>query len=656
MREQAITEQRFVDRFGALALVLVCVLALSGLAALAPDARAATIEVSTTEDPSGAGSCPESPCSLRQAVAAASEGDTIQLAGERGKPLSYTLTQGSPIVVDKSITILGNGIDESVINGKGNVGGEGGQNRILKLTGGNVRIAGIGFTGGVDGEDENLKDCDPCYTINANGGGAIYNAGATLTLDEVAFVANGTTSAQPVGGAISNSGNLDMEDVIFEDDGAAYGGGLFARGGTVTANRVTFQGDGPDAFDGGAVFLYGDAAASLANTTIVESGWPSSFGGGIDNDEGSLTLTNDTLSGNIRGSLETDVGSITRVQNTILGSGFSDSVDFDCLAAGKENAAGTTTAKAITEDLGNNIDQDGACGLDAAGDHSGVDPKLVAPSENGGFVPTQALIHGSPALEGANAAACPATDARGVLRPQGSVCDIGAFEAQLIGAPGAKTEPAEVVNSEEEELAASIRLDGEAGGFHFLWGTAADELTNETTESPAGVFGGEAYEIYLLAGLRPETTYYYEAVADNASGSAAAKNIRCFTTPAAGGGEPPACQGPSNGEEEEGSKGGGEGSSKSGGETPSGQTASAASTTPARARFSVPRSLSHPAFRCPHPCWARRSTSKWSAAPCSSRSPPARAPAWPPRSPRPSRTRGWSRRSRASARAFTSSR
>ncbi len=42
-----------------------------------------------------------------------------------------------------------------------------------------------------------------------------------------------------------------------------------------------------------------------------------------------------------------------------------------------------------------------------------------------------ALLLGSPAIDHGGTAAdgCPATDQRGVIRPQGAACDIGAFEA-----------------------------------------------------------------------------------------------------------------------------------------------------------------------------------------------------------------------------------
>ncbi len=394
------------------------------LATAAP-ALGQTIAVTTTADPAGPGACPNSPCSLRQAVAVASSGDTIQLAGSSASPDVYSLTQGSDITVTKSLTIQGNGVDATTIDGSGNIVMSGGFSlpvRILKVTGGTLDISGVTFTGGVDDDDE--IPCNACDTLILNGGGALFNQGASVTLDGVAFDSNGGDT--PVGGAISNAGTLDMTNVSFTNDNGAYGGALSSRGGTVKADGVTFDSDGPGAFEGGAVFAYEGGTATFVNTTVVNSGWASSRGGGIANDGATLTLTNDTLSGNVRGSLETDAGS-TSVENTILGSGFSDSVDFDCVTAGRPAGDGATTAKAITDDLGHNVDQDGACDLNAAGDQSMVDPQLASLADNGGPTLTEALLPGSPAIDGADDPACPAADQRGVARPQGE-CDIGAFQ------------------------------------------------------------------------------------------------------------------------------------------------------------------------------------------------------------------------------------
>lgn len=67
-------------------------------------------------------------------------------------------------------------------------------------------------------------------------------------------------------------------------------------------------------------------------------------------------------------------------------------------------------------------DQDCAAGIVTA------DPKLSPLANNGGSNQTMALLTGSPAINTGNNATCPTTDQQGVARPQGGVCDIGAFE------------------------------------------------------------------------------------------------------------------------------------------------------------------------------------------------------------------------------------
>jgi hypothetical protein len=70
-----------------------------------------------------------------------------------------------------------------------------------------------------------------------------------------------------------------------------------------------------------------------------------------------------------------------------------------------------------------------------AGNITGLDPLLGALRDNGGSTQTQALLHGSPAIDAGQQPFCPdangspiTTDQRSLTRPAGSACDIGAFE------------------------------------------------------------------------------------------------------------------------------------------------------------------------------------------------------------------------------------
>ena len=77
----------------------------------------------------------------------------------------------------------------------------------------------------------------------------------------------------------------------------------------------------------------------------------------------------------------------------------------------------------------NNVFTDATC-FAGASDQVVADAGLGSLADNGGPTLTQALLLGSPALDAADAAACPATDQRGVTRPQGGGCDAGAFELE----------------------------------------------------------------------------------------------------------------------------------------------------------------------------------------------------------------------------------
>ena len=71
--------------------------------------------------------------------------------------------------------------------------------------------------------------------------------------------------------------------------------------------------------------------------------------------------------------------------------------------------------------------EDNTCSPDVSGD-----PVLLALTDNGGPTETMALGTGSPAIDAGDNGTCESTDQRGVTRPQGAHCDIGAFEVEVV--------------------------------------------------------------------------------------------------------------------------------------------------------------------------------------------------------------------------------
>ncbi len=95
-------------------------------------------------------------------------------------------------------------------------------------------------------------------------------------------------------------------------------------------------------------------------------------------------------------------------------------------ANSSENCGGTIV------NGGNNIDSGTTCGWGSSdGSLSDTNPQLGPLADNGGPTQTHALLPGSPAIDGVAFNApndCPAADQRGVPRPQGAACDMGAVE------------------------------------------------------------------------------------------------------------------------------------------------------------------------------------------------------------------------------------
>ena len=149
----------------------------------------------------------------------------------------------------------------------------------------------------------------------------------------------------------------------------------------------------------------------LTNSTV--SGNTAGFGGGIYNFYGAVSLTNSTVSGNsadFGGGIYNSYGTVTLNNTIVANSTGGDVVSFGGPLTGSHN---------LVED-----------GSDGLGDTITGDPLLGPLASNGGPTPTHALLPGSPAIDAGDGTGAPATDQRGIARPQLGGTDIGAFESR----------------------------------------------------------------------------------------------------------------------------------------------------------------------------------------------------------------------------------
>lgn len=185
--------------------------------------------------------------------------------------------------------------------------------------------------------------------------------------------------------------------------------------------------------------LWGEGVTNLGDMTIVRSTISSNVEGILN--WGTLALTNSTVSGQrLRNS-----GVLTMVNSTLLGdllttTTLNSAVPSD--SRGRFIVAGTLLSGECDGDGvvisdGYNVESPGdSCGFDRPADRVNVraeDLKLGPLIDNGGLTMTHALGEGSVAIDGVPAPECAVEeDQRGVSRPQGDACDIGAFESEAI--------------------------------------------------------------------------------------------------------------------------------------------------------------------------------------------------------------------------------
>ncbi len=282
------------------------------------------------------------------------------------------------------------------------------------------------------------------------------------------------------GGILNHFGQLRLEGCTVSDNSAVWGGGVVVSasyGGTVSLVNNTISGN--SASFGGGVYnrTFRNSTVSLVNSTLSGNSASGNGGGMFSQTYGSSTvsLVNSTVSGN-SASLGGGVSSLTRhastvslVNSTVSGNSgywggvYSLTQDVSTVALHRSLIAGNTViAGNAAFFLGSEVTWINYGGSFLANDmnlfgHSGIttteafygvsvgvtdilatadggnstaltdilDPALA---NNGGPTLTHALVTDSPAIDAAGDCSPLGTDQRGVARPQGLACDIGAFE------------------------------------------------------------------------------------------------------------------------------------------------------------------------------------------------------------------------------------
>jgi len=264
--------------------------------------------------------------------------------------------------------------------GGGSDGGAGG------FGGGGGSYGGAGGFGGAT-----TQTADAHGGGGAGMGGAIFNMQGRLTVRDSTFATNS---------AIGGSDQV-------ADQGKGIGGAVFNMSGTFQASGSTFAGN-TGAYYGRQIYniVYDGATTRAAQTTLRDTI--------VANGIGSMAWPADVTS-----------DKTTYISPPNQGTATVDVSQFDLV---------TSTPFAQEQGV-------------VLGTPLSADPRLGALANNGGLTQTMALGSGSPAIDAGDPMCLDVsgvplgTDQRGVPRPQGKACDLGAFEVALAGTPGPTPTP-----------------------------------------------------------------------------------------------------------------------------------------------------------------------------------------------------------------------
>lgn len=399
-------------------------------------------------------------CTLREAVEAANTNTAVDAcpAGSLIQQDTIIFSIDGTILLDdvlyitEGVELRGNGQDKTILDGQE-----------TPLTTALLQISGISGRADVTVGHLTIQNGN---NISAAGGAISYNAEDPLTLDRVTlrfnkagggaglsvvsdvtirnsrFFSNTVTGG---GGAFRiNNGTATIEQSTFERNisGGAGGGALYALDRVLNIDQSTFSHNRAqsDLGTGGAIDL-ASSSATVTNSTIADN-YAGSSGGGLRIYDGQATLVNSTISGNSASvgggfSIETDstleVRHSTITLNAPRGVRLSSAtaVFQDVLIGNNDLTNCSLQFGSTIQSLGHNLTDFNTCNFDQATDRvvgEALFQNTLGPlQDNGGPTQTHALLPGNPAIDGGSCSGVTA-DQRGVARPQGQACDIGAYE------------------------------------------------------------------------------------------------------------------------------------------------------------------------------------------------------------------------------------
>jgi CSLREA domain-containing protein len=339
------------------------------------------------------------------------------------------VTENSTSGIDNHgvLTLRGASVDHNAARGIDNH-----SNGSLTLRSSAVALNG---EGGISNDGGSLTLENSTVTQNAGSGVVAVRGTTTIATSRIA----GNNSPTLGGGILAFQADVSLTNSTVANNSATDGGGIANRdGSTFTITKSTINGN--TATDqGGGIFnrvqVRVEATVTLTNTTV--SGNLARSGGGIYN-TGFLALARVTLRNStvVRNRASNNGGGIRQefdeaaldLINTIVAENQAPVVPE---AFNDEESSVFARFSLIRDGRGSGVSNTDGNQVGMVSPRTTiVNPAIGMLEFNGGPTKTHELHGSSPAVDAGSDADCPATDQRGVTRPQRAHCDIGSFELE----------------------------------------------------------------------------------------------------------------------------------------------------------------------------------------------------------------------------------
>lgn len=270
-------------------------------------------------------------------------------------------------------------------------------------------------------------------------------AGHNLALSDVTLRQGRANFA----GAIYSHGDLELRRVALDDNRADFAGALYCEGSLLLEDSLVSRNQANSV---GAIYL--ESAPGILRNSTLSGNRANLLTGGLAT-FGELSLLGSTL-----------------IDNRVLSTPWQGGALF---LGGPATLEGTLIDRNLPQncdpllspDATFSLDGDGSCDF-GVGNLIGVASQALPLAANGGSTATHALPAGSPALDAAGACGL-AADQRGIVRPQGPACDIGAFE-RAAGATATTSCEGESFTTGLGDLSFTLVGDADQGGAAVVGG------------------------------------------------------------------------------------------------------------------------------------------------------------------------------------------